>query len=117
MSTHPNAILLAVLTPDDLTRKTYRAILEEAGIESEDQLKIGEMTYSIDVMEDGYDENNQISAPEGSIIMHGFLTYGYGENASWENVAAAKAALEEFLAGICERHHCKSEVFITANYW
>lgn len=117
MSTHPNAILLAVLTPDDLARKTYRAILEEAGIESDDQLKLGDMHYSVDIMEDDYDENNQITAPEGSIILHAFLTYGYGENASWEEVTAAKSNLDEWLAGICERHHCKSEVFITANYW
>lgn len=29
MSTHPNAILMAVLTPEDLSRKTMKAILRE----------------------------------------------------------------------------------------
>ena len=29
MSIHPNAILMAVLIPNDLARKTFRAILKE----------------------------------------------------------------------------------------
>jgi hypothetical protein len=121
MSTHPNAMLILVLTPDDLARKTYRAILEEAGVGDDDQLKLGEdhfgMRFHHRVMEDGYDDSHQISAPEGSIVFHTFLTYGYGERCQWPDVEKYKAALDAWANGICERHHCKAEISIGANYW
>lgn len=41
MSSHPNVILMAVLKPDNLSRKTMRDILLEAGVVEEDDIKIG----------------------------------------------------------------------------
>lgn len=117
MSTHPNAILMVILTPDDLARKTYRALLQEAGIDEDRQFKIGGHTYTHLVMEDSYDESWQISAPEGSIVLHGYLTYGYGERLPWSEVESRKVALEEWARAACERHHCAYEICISANYW
>jgi len=41
MSCHPNAMLILALTPDGLARKTYRAILEDAKIDSDGSFNIG----------------------------------------------------------------------------
>lgn len=117
MSTHPNAILLLVLTPDDLARKTYRALMEEAGIDEDGQFKIGNRGYNHLVMEDSYDDGWQIAAKEGSIVLHDFLTYGYGDRVPWAEVETRKAALEEWAKRICAEHHCSYEISVGANYW
>lgn len=119
MSTHPNAMLLLALTPDDLARKTYRAILEEAGVEADGgSFQIGGESYHHHgVMESDYDEGDQISLPEGTIYLMDLVTYGYGEKIAWDKLESQKSALEEWARGICERHHCKAEIFIGANYW
>ena len=121
MSSHPNAMLLLVLTPDDLARKTYRAILDEAGIGPDDGLKLGEQhfgcNYSHKVMETDWDESHQISAPEGSIIFHTYLTYGYGERLTWAQAVAYQEILDKWAQGVCERHRCKAEIFVCADYF
>ncbi len=117
MSIHPNAMLLLTLTPDDLARKTYRAILSETGSDEDDDIKIGDDTYHHRVMEEDYYESSQISAKEGDIVLWDLVTYGYGETITWAKLEAQKNALEEWARGICERHHCKAEIFVGANYW
>lgn len=118
MSTHPNAILLLRLKPDGLARKTYRAILEEAGVSDSDvTIKIASEDYHMRVMEEEYNDDFQISASEGEIIVFDMVTYGYGETIQWDKLAAQKAALEEWATGICERHKCSASFFVTANYW
>ena len=70
MSCHPNAMLILALTPDGLARKTYRAIPEDAGIDSDGSFKIGGKFYhQHGVMEDDYDEVNQLGLPEGTIYV------------------------------------------------
>jgi hypothetical protein len=110
-------MLLLVLTPDDLARKTHRAILEDARIENNSSLKIGGCDYRHQVMEDACDEDNQIDAKEGDIVVWDFVTYGYGEKISWAKLEGQKAELEEWAKGIGERHHCRYEIFVSANYW
>lgn len=120
MSTHPNAILLLTLKPDDLARKTFRAILVELGIEpNEDSpsIKIEGDSYHAAVMENDYDDGNQIAADKGDIILWDLVTYGYGERIEWEKLEAQKAALAAWAAGICERHKCSAKFYVTANYW
>ncbi len=119
MSTHPNAILLGILIPDDLSRKTYRAICESVGTDaSEAYFTIGDKRhYSMAVMESDYDDNSQISAPEGSITVWTFLTYGYGETIDWEEAAAERVRLEEWLKKIAAEHKCSYSIRLTANYW
>lgn len=121
MSTHPNAILMLTLQPQDLPRKTIRAILEAAGIDPDEespQIKIGERDYSVRLMEESYDDGHQIAAPVGSIVLHDFITYGYGDKCSWEDVAARQVALCEWAKAACEKHDCTvHEIAITANYW
>ncbi len=117
MSTHPNAMLLLVLKPDDLARKTMRAIRQEAGVGDEDDIKIGKADYHLDVMEETYDEDKQIAADEGDIVMWDLVTYGYGEKIEWDKLAAQKAALDEWVKGVCERHKCAATIYISANYW
>lgn len=120
MSTHPNAILMLTLQPQDLPRKTLRAILEAAGVDPDEEspsIKIGEHDYTVRLMEDSYDESFQIGAPVGTIVLHDFLTYGYGDKCSWEQAAAQQIALREWAQAACETHHCTiHEIAITANY-
>lgn len=117
MSTHPNAILLLTLTPDGLARKTYRAILGEAGVDGDDNITIGDDGYNHRVMEEEYDESSQISAKEGDIVLWDLVTYGYGETIPWAKLEAQKHALEVWAKGVCERHKCSFEIFVSANYW
>ncbi len=117
MSIHPNAMLLLALTPDDLARKTYRAILAEAGVEDEEGIKISGETYHHCVMEEDYNEDNQISAKEGDIVLWNLVTYGYGETITWAKLEAQKQALEVWAEDICERYKCNFEIFVSANYW
>ena len=117
MGTHPNVILLLVLTPDDLVRKTYRSIISEAGLEPEDQIGVGGEEYHIGVMEDDYDEGMQLAAPVGSIVVYDMVTYGYGDVITWDALEAQKRCLEAWAKEICERHHCAYSFTVTANYW
>lgn len=117
MSAHPNVILLLTLKPDDLSRKTLRAIQSEAGIDDGGSLKIGEQSYHVSVMESEYDDGYQISADEGDIIIFDMVTYGYGEKIEWSKLIAKKDALELWALVACERHKCSAKIFVTANYW
>jgi hypothetical protein len=118
MSTHPNAILAVRLTPDELAQKTFRAIVAEVKTDPNDPtFKLGENRFNLILMQDTYDPDWQISAHEGDIVAHDFLTYGYGEGCTWAEVEKRKADLEEWAKGICERHKCSYEIFIAANYW
>ena len=122
MSTHPNAIMQLTLQPQDLPRKTMRAILTDAGRDpDEDSPSLdlgGEYDYHVKLMENAYDEDSQIAAPEGSIVLHGFLTYGYSDKLEWSKVAAQYEKLKAWADAVCEKHHCTiHEIAITANYW
>lgn len=119
MGTHPNAMLICIFTPDDLARKTYRAILTHAGLpeDSDNGIKIGTSQYHHQVMESDYDDSYQISAPEGSIVIHGFVTYGDGEKISWDKLHDQRNQLKAWALEIDELFKCKHEIFISANYW
>lgn len=117
MSTHPNVILLLCLKPDDLARKTHRAIMDEAGVKEDGDIKIGDADYHVRVMESDYEEGYQITADEGDIIVFDLVTYGYGERIAWDDLLRKKAALEEWATGVCARHKCTPSFFVTANYW
>ena len=118
MSSHPNTILLLALTPDNLTRKTYRNICNESGIDCDDDyLVIGDNSYQVLIMESDYDNNYQIQAREGDIVVFDHVTYGYGRVVSWEDLEKQKKSLEDWAIGICERHNCTYKIFVTANYW
>jgi len=126
MSMHPNAILLLTLTPDSLSRKTWKNILKESKvwewdnpgvIDEEGQIKIGSNEYMHDVMESDYYEDMQISAKEGDIIVYDTVTYGYGEVIEWDKLEAQKNELEVWAKIMCEKFHCSYKIFITANYW
>jgi len=119
MSSHPNAMLLLALTPDNLARKTYRAILEENNVDADGgSFQIADKRYNIHgVMESDWDDNYQISLPEGTIYIADLVTYGYGDKIICDTLAIQKANLEVWAKGVCERHHCTAEFFFSANYW
>lgn len=126
MSTHPNAILLLTLTPDDLSRKTWKNILneskvwkyqEEGVIDLEGQIKINGTDYHQGVMESDYDEGMQISASEGDIVVFDMVTYGYGEVIEWEDLVKQKEDLESWAKIMCEKFNCSYKILVTANYW
>ena len=117
---HPNALLILVLTPDDLARKTYRAILEDAGQKDDEgaQIPIGKDQYWPKVMESDYDERGlQVSAKEGDILLVDMVTYGYGEYVTWAELEAQKQALETWAIETCAKHKCSYEIRVGANYW
>ena len=126
MSTHPNAILLLTLTPDDLTRKTWKNILreskvwkyqEEGVIDFEGQIKIDGNEYYHRIMESDYNESMQISASEGDIAVYDMVTYGYGEVIEWDKLVKQKEDLESWAKIMCEKFNCSYKIFVTANYW
>lgn len=121
MGPRPNAMLILKLTPDDLPRKTFVAICKESGFDPKNsdnhKIKIGDLNYRIMVAKDCYDDEWQMSANEGQIILHDFLTYGYGEDIAWSEVARRASALEEWAKKACERHSCTYRIYISANYW
>ena len=119
MSTHPNTILLCILKPDDLARKTLRLLRADMGITEDDDedFKIGSEKYHVKILESDYEEGYQISADEGDILVFDLVTYGYGEKISWEKLAAHKEELEEWAKQMCEKFSCSYTIWVTANYW
>ncbi len=117
MSSHPNLILMVILTPDDLSRKTMRNILQEYNVDYDDEIKIGNEEYYPLIMEKDYDESWQISAKEGDLIFLRLLTYGYGESISFKELDNERVVLEEWALKICKKYNCTYEIRVTANYW
>jgi hypothetical protein len=109
---------MAVLTPDGLQRKTFREILKDNNSDEDaNEVKIGETIYNIVVMESYYNEDIQISAKEGDIVVYDLITYGYGEAISWDNLISVKEKLEAWMNDTCKKHNCTGEIRVSANYW
>jgi hypothetical protein len=131
MSTHPNALLVAKLSPNDLPRKTYKALKVECGVDPEDdylsvRIPTGvesdkswerEDSYHTFLAEDSYNQGNQISAAEGSIVLWDPVTYGYGETIAWDKLVAQQQRLDEWCKRTREKLNCTYKIFVTANYW
>jgi len=118
MSTHPNVILMVVITPEGLSRKTMKKILADNGIDDpEGEITIGTEQYRFIVMEETYDKSNQIEAKEGDLIFFDLVTYGYGESITWSNLQERKEALERWAFETSGKHHCSFEIRVSANYW
>ena len=118
MSTHPNVILMAVITPNSTSRKTMRAILlDHREDEDSEDVKIGDDTYGSVVMESDYYEGYQIAAKEGDLVFFDMVTYGYGEVIKWGELEKKKSVLADWATLVCSEHDCSYEIAITANYW
>jgi len=118
MSSHPNALLMAVFKPDHLSRKLARDIIEEHGSYGDEScIHIKSALYHVLVMEGDYNENFQIAAPEGSVVVFAHVTYGFGESVTWNNFEKEKKSLSEWADDVCKKHHCSFEIWVSANYW
>jgi len=119
VSTHPNVMLQLVLTVDDGSRKTERGLLSEfSGIGAyEDCIAVAGDHYSVTVMESDYEDGYQISADEGQIVMHMYVTYGYGETISAEKLLRKIEALREWAESAKNSHKFSYEIRVGANYW
>ena len=118
MSTHPNVLLILHLTPDDLARKTFREIMNEANAtESDARIKIGSKEYNALIMEGDYHDDWQISSREGDILVFDLVTYGYGETIDWEALSKQKEELENWAQTVCKEHSCTFRISVGANYW
>lgn len=118
MSTHPNVVLMAVLTPNGLSRKTMRDIRAKMEAEDEDDdIKIGGKDYRPIVMESDYEESFQISAQEGDLVFADMVTYGYGNTVSWEDLSSQKEELQKWADDVCKEFNCTFKIMVTANYW
>jgi len=120
MSTHPNVLLVLQLLPDDLPMKTYRAILKDNGVDNPeyDLIRIEDDGYGYkhQVMENDYDEEMQLAAAPGSIVVYDMVTYGYGETIAWSDLEKRKNALEKWAILTCQKHQCgEYKIFVTAN--
>jgi hypothetical protein len=107
------------ITPDDLARKLLRALLAELGEEEDhdDQVKVGSNEYNLKVMESDYDEDWQISGKEGQILVFDLVTYGYGEDITWEELEKYKAELTEWATPLASKYHFTFQFSVSANYW
>ena len=117
MSTHPNVILMAVLTPKGLARQTMAAILGKPYVRDHHDVEIGGEDYHTLVMEEDYDDGMQISAKEGDLVFYDLVTYGYGEVIAWADLEARKAKLEEWAKNAAQIHACDWRIEVSANYW
>lgn len=118
MSAHPNVILMAVLDPGGLSRRTMREIVGDEVFESFDHtIEIGDEEYHWLVMEGSYDEGFQIRAPEGSLVFFDMVTYGYGDVIRWWVLEAKKNELEVWARETAEANNCTYSIWVTANYW
>jgi hypothetical protein len=112
-------MLQCVLTVNDGARKTQRALKAAypGKYTDEDRIKIGERDYSLTVMESDYDEGYQISADEGQIVLHEYLTYGYGETVAVDDMLARIAAVKAWAEEAKGPHGFTYEIRIGVNYW
>ncbi len=119
MSTHPNAILAVRLTPDGLSRKTFRDIIGDARVDDDSaSLKIDGHDFTVSVFEQDYDpDGNQIKAKTGDIVLRDYITYGYGVTITLESFRKRADSLEAWAKENAPKYNCTYEVFITANYW
>lgn len=118
MSMHPNVILMVAIKPDDLSRKTFRAIVGENYDPDEGgTVTIGGEDYNAIIMEDEYYEGFQVSADEGDLVFLNMVTYGYGKRISWTDLEAKKRDLEAWAEDICKKHHASYVISVTANHW
>lgn len=110
--------MMLVLTPEGLSRKTMSDILGcQYSKDDTKEVQIGTYSYKPLVMESDYDDGYQITGKEGDLIFHDFVTYGYGENVPVEEFTKREKDLEDWGKEVCEKHHCKMKVEVTANYW
>jgi hypothetical protein len=79
----------------------------------EQELCIGEFCYQTLVMETDYDEGVQISGEEGDLIIYDLVTYGYGEEISWEDLQSRVDSLEVWSI----QHNLEYRISVSANYW
>lgn len=112
MGTHPNTILMAVLKPDGTTRKTLQNMkghnsytIPHLGISS--RFVIGWQSYYPIVMEADNDNELQIYADEGDIVVYGNLPSG---GISWENLAEMKTDLEQWAIEMCKLYQCSYQI-------
>jgi hypothetical protein len=117
MGTHPNVILMAVLTPHGLARKTMAAILAEAGTDMDGHVTVSGVEYSPIIMESDYNEDMQIAAKEGDLVFLDLVTYGYVEVIGWADLETRKQALEVWAKDTAARHQCDWRIDVSANYW
>lgn len=119
MSSHPNVILMTVLTPDDGSNKTMRGIKKHSPSKSEEDYEVcvGENDYTIEIMESDYNDSHQIEAEEGDLIVFDLITYGYGEKIEWDTLEKLKNELETWSKEICEKFKCSYKIYVSANYW
>mgnify|MGYP000925323233 CR=1 FL=1 len=119
MSTHPNVMIQCVLTVDDGMRKTERALLKDFGGDGiyDDCVIVGGADYKVTCMEDSYEDGYQISAEEGQLVLHDYLTYGYGEAMTWDKVEERVESLRAWAESAKEKHKFSYEIRIGANYW
>lgn len=117
MSSHPNVMLQCVLTVNDGTRKTQRALEKAFPGKYGGDIKVGERNYSLTVMESDYEEGYQISADEGQIVLHIYLTYDYGETVTLDEIQAYVDPLRAWAEEAKGPHGFTYEIRIGANYW
>jgi len=121
MSVHPNVLALVHFTPDDLARRTFRAMLAELGVADavDPTVRIGNATYDFHliVMEDEDDEELQVAAKEGEIVAWCCVTYGYYESIAWADLVQLIGVVDEWAKGLSGRVNCTYRISISANYW
>lgn len=121
MSTHPNAILMMVYEHENAAEifdgefdgTAYAKKYGAGGID----IEIEDEYFNVMLMDSDYDASMQIEAPEGSLVINKFLTYGYGDTITWARAQELQNILQKFGEALVEKHGGKISCHITANYW
>ena len=114
MSSHPNTLLMLQLSPNEPSIDVKHLLDAECDSEGDCTIKLGGFDYSVATD----DENDmQIRVPEGSAVLHDFLTYGYTDVVNWNEVPAIVDALKTWAEAFCDKHNCSYHIYIGANFW
>lgn len=121
MSTDPNTLIVLQLTPNngEDPYEVFSRIIKDLSLDEDDAaISIDNKNYQIKVIgEEGYDENYQISSDPNTIILHTYITHGYGSTIDWSELEKINNSLEVWSAIIKTKYNCSSKIYITANYW
>ena len=117
MSKQSTVVLMAVLTPDNTSRRTMRAILAENSADEDDYFEIGDQEYHSLVMEGDWDECWGIRAEEGDLVFFAFARVGQGNWIAWSELDAKRVELQRWAEAAAARHRCSWEIRVCAIDW
>lgn len=114
MSSHPNVCLVAIIKsniPDDGNFPS-RILEEDLGVD----IQIGDTSHDLYAPFYGCDDSG-LGAPSGTIGIHEYLTYGWGDSISLTDMNIKIVDFGAKVANFCREHNCSYTINIQANWF